>query len=694
MAVRIAIDIGGTFTDATLIDEETGRVSIAKVSTTPSDPSIGFMNAVDRALSEGAVSAAAVGSVVHATTVATNAIIEGKIARSGFITTDGFRDLLEIARQVRPTLYDPQFEKTRPLIPRDRAVGVVERLGPKGEVLLPLEDGSVREAAALMRREGVESIAVCLLHSYVNPEHERRIGEILAEELPGVPVSLSAEVAPEFREYLRASTTVINAAIRPVVERYLERIEGRLVDAGIDAKLLVMQSSGGVFSSEAASRRPVFMVESGPAAGVIASASLGEALGVPDILSFDMGGTTAKVGLIQGGKPSVTKDYQVGGHASAGIGGMSLSGYPVRTPVVDLVEIGAGGGSIAWVDSGGLLRVGPQSAGADPGPVCYRRGGVEPTVTDANVVLGRLNPGYFLGGEIGLDVEGARRAIQERCADPLGLSLVEAANGIVEIANAAMVNALHLISVQRGYDPREFVLVAFGGAGPVHANALARDAEIPTLLIPRSPGIFSATGLLTTDLKRDASRTVMRRLDELEPGEVEAVFASLEQSGADELEREGLSRDAIEFSRQIDMRYVGQSYELTIPKPGRFEASSVPQLLEKFHAEHDRSYGFNAPTEPTECVSLRLTAVGRIAKPPLQPLDSTGGLEPKERRPVYFAEARDYVDCPIYDRYALPAGGRIAGPAVVEEFDSTTVIHPGYAAEIETYGNLIVRRDK
>jgi N-methylhydantoinase A len=693
MAVRIAIDIGGTFTDATLIDEETGRVSIAKVSTTPSDPSIGFMNAVDRALAEGAVSAESVGSVVHATTVATNAIIEGKIARSGFITTDGFRDLLEIARQVRPTLYDPQFEKTRPLIPRDRAVGVVERLGPKGEVLLPLDDESVREAAALMRREGVESIAVCLLHSYVNPEHERRIGVILAEELPGIPVSLSAEVAPEFREYLRASTTVINAAIRPVVERYLARIEARLVEAGIDAKLLVMQSSGGVFSSEAASRRPVFMVESGPAAGVIASASLGEALGLPDILSFDMGGTTAKVGLIQGGKPSVTKDYQVGGHASAGIGGMSLSGYPVRTPVVDLVEIGAGGGSIAWVDSGGLLRVGPQSAGADPGPVCYRRGGVEPTVTDANVVLGRLNPGYFLGGEIGLDVEGARRAIQERCADPLGLSLVEAANGIVEIANAAMVNALHLISVQRGYDPREFVLVGFGGAGPVHANALARDAEIPTLLIPRSPGIFSATGLLTTDLKRDASRTVMRRLDELAPNEVEAVFAELELAGAAELELEGLSRDAIEFSRQIDMRYVGQSYELTIPTPGQFEASSVQQLLERFHAEHDRSYGFSAPTEPTECVSLRLTAVGRIAKPPLQPLDSTGGVGPKERRPVYFAESGDYVDCPIYDRYALPAGGLIAGPAVIEEFDSTTVLHPGYAAEIETYGNLIIRRE-
>ena len=309
------------------------------------------------------------------------------------------------------------------------------------------------------------------------------------------------------------------------------------------------------------------MVESGPAAGVIAAAHLGSTIDRHDILSFDMGGTTAKVGLIREGQPSVTKDYQVGGHASAGIGGMSLSGYPVRTPVVDLVEIGAGGGSIAWVDSGGLLRVGPQSAGADPGPVCYRNGGTEPTVTDANVVLGRLNPAYFLGGEIGLDVEGARRAIEERCAKPLGLDVVEAANGIVEIANAAMVNALHLISVQRGYDPRDFLLVGFGGAGPVHANALARDAEMPAVLIPPSPGIFSATGLLTTDLKRDAARTVMRRLASLPPDEAETVFAELEAQGAAELEAEGVGRDAIEFVRQIDMRYVGQSYELTIPAP-------------------------------------------------------------------------------------------------------------------------------
>jgi N-methylhydantoinase A len=685
LTVRVAVDIGGTFTDATLIDENSGSVSIAKTLTTPTDPSEGFMRAVERALEDAAAGAPQVGFVVHATTVATNAIIEGKVARSGFVTTEGFRDLLEIARQVRPSLYDTQFEKPKPLVPRDRAVGVVERLGPKGEVLVALDEQSAHDAAALLRREGVESVAVCLLHSYVNGDHERRLGAILEEELPGVPVSLSAEVAPEFREYLRASTTVINAVIRPVVERYLERIERRLADAGIEAKLLVMQSSGGVFSSEAAARRPVFMVESGPAAGVIAAAHLGSTIDRGDILSFDMGGTTAKVGLIRDGQPSVTKDYQVGVHASAGIGGMSLAGYPVRTPVVDLVEIGAGGGSIAWVDSGGLLRVGPQSAGADPGPVCYRGGGDEPTVTDANVVLGRLNPAYFLGGEISLDVGGARRAIEERCAKPLGLSVVEAANGIVEIANAAMVNALHLISVQRGYDPREFLLVAFGGAGPVHANALARDAELPTVLVPPSPGIFSATGLLTTDLKRDAAQTVMQRLETLDHAEVESVFARLEAEGRAEMEAEGVAAGAIEFQRRLDLRYVGQSYELTVAAGG--------DLAARFHAEHDRVYGFSAASEPIECVSLRLTTVGLIAKPPPRTLAKSAVAEAKERRQVYFAEAGGYVDCPIYDRYRLGAGVSLAGPAVVEEFDSTTVVHPGYGLRADGNGNLWIERE-
>jgi N-methylhydantoinase A len=685
VSIRLAVDIGGTFTDATLVDDTSGSVTNAKVLTTPADPSLGFMEAAQRALRDAGVAPVGVRLVVHATTVATNAIIEGKIARSGFVTTDGFRDLLEIARQVRPTLYDTRFEKAPPLVPRDRAVVVGERLGPTGEVLRPLEEDTVREAAAVLRREEVESVAVCLLHAYVNPEHEQRVGEILAAELPGVPVSLSSDVAPEFREYLRASTTVINAVIRPVVERYLQRIEESLAEAGVEATLLVMQSSGGVFGAGAARRRPVFMVESGPAAGVIASAHLGGTLGVPDILSFDMGGTTAKVGLIQDGSPSVTKDYNVGGHAGAGIGGMSLSGYPVRTPVVDLVEIGAGGGSIAWIDSGGLLRVGPQSAGADPGPVCYGRGGVEPTVTDANLVLGRLNPAYFLGGEIALDVEGATRAIEERCARRLGLSVTETANGIVEIANAAMVNALHLISVQRGYDPRDFVLVGFGGAGPVHANALARDSEMPTLLIPPSPGIFSATGLLTTDLKWDQAQTVMRPVEELSSDEIEVAFARLETAGSEELAREGVAADAIEHVRQVDLRYVGQSFELTIP--------AGDGLLDRFNAEHDRTYGFSAPGEPVEVVSLRLTSVGRIAKPEALALEPGAAAPPKERRPVYFAEAGGYVDCPIYDRYVLPAGAALSGPAVVEEFDSTTVVHPGFSVRVDRVGNLVVEKE-
>jgi N-methylhydantoinase A len=681
--VRVAIDIGGTFTDATVIDEASGAASIAKVLSTPADPSEGFMHALGRALGDHEVGD--VRLVVHATTVATNAIIEGKTARGGFVTTEGFRDLLEIARQVRPTLYDPLFEKPRPLVPRDRAVEVRERLGPAGEVLVELDDGSVRAAAGVLAGAGVESVAVCLLHAYVNPEHERRVGAILAEELPGVPVSLSSDVAPEFREYLRASTTVINAAIRPVVARYLERIERRLAEAGVAAKLLVMQSSGGVFGSDAAARRPVFMVESGPAAGVIAAAHLGSTVDRPDILSFDMGGTTAKVGLIRDGQPSVTKDYNVGGHAGAGIGQMSLSGYPVRTPVVDLVEIGAGGGSIAWVDSGGLLRVGPQSAGADPGPVCYGGGGTEPTVTDANVVLGRLNPDFFLGGEMRLDVDAARAAIDQRLATPLGLSVTEAAYGIVEIANAAMVNALHLISVQRGYDPRDFLLVAFGGAGPLHANAIAREAQMPTVLVPPSPGIFSATGLLTTDLKRDAATTVMRRADETDPAELDALFAQLERDGAEELAGEGLVGDRVEFERRLDVRYVGQSYELTIP--------AGPDLLERFHALHERTYGFAAPGEPVEVVSIRLTSVGRIAKPPVRRLEAGDASAARERRPVYFAESGGFVDCPIHDRSSLPARVRLAGPVVVEELDSTTIVHPGFSVAVDDTANLIVERE-
>ena len=692
MAYRLGVDIGGTFTDIALIDEATGQIYTGKVSSTPQDPSGGFMEAVQRLLAKQQIAAQDVAYIVHGTTVATNAIIEGKVAPTGFITTEGFRDMLEIARQIRPTLYDLQFEKPRPLVPRHHCFGVPERLDAQGQVLTPLDEDALRQVANKLRDEGVESIAVCFLHAYANPTHERRAGEIIAEVFPEAFVSLSAEVAPEFREYLRASTTVINSCIRPVVSRYLQRIEDRLAQAGIAAELLVMQSSGGVYTFAAARQKPVYMVESGPAAGVIAAAHLGQAQGYDQVISFDMGGTTAKAGLIQGGTPNVTKDYEVGTTAQSGVGATRGAGYPIRTPVIDLVEIGAGGGSIAWVDPGGILRVGPQSAGADPGPACYGQGGTQPTVTDANLVLGRLNPSYFLGGEIALDPTAAQRAIEQHCAQPLGMDLVEAAHGIVEIANTAMVNALRLVSVQRGYDPRDFALVAFGGAGPAHANRLAALTDIPVAIIPQSPGTASALGLLVTDLKHDYATTLIQRLDQVAPQALEQTFRELEAQGRETLGREGMAEAAMEFRRQADLRYVGQSHELTLPLTTEaLGPAQLTQLLEQFHRTHDRAYGFSAPGEDVELVSVRLSAIGQIAKPALAPLAKAAGeATAKGQRLVYFAESEGYVDCPVYDRYGLGAGAVVQGPAIVEEIDSTTVVHPRYQVRVDDVGQMVL----
>ena len=693
---RLGIDIGGTFTDATLINEGTGEIRVGKVPSTPDDPSIGFMKATDRMLREASVSPEAVEYVVHGTTVATNAIIEKKVAPTGFITTDGFRDLLEIQRQIRPTLYDLHFEKPLPLVPRYLCFGIPERLDAQGRVLTPLDESALVEAVEQLKRENVKAVAVCFLHSYINPNHEKRAGEILREVFPDAIVSLSSEVAPEFREYFRASTTVINACIRPIVAHYLRRIEDRLREKRITAALLVMQSSGGVFTFASASEKPVFMVESGPAAGVIAATYLGTALGHPDVISLDMGGTTAKAGLIQNGAPRVTKEYEVGTAAQSGVGASRGAGYPIRTPVIDLVEIGAGGGSIAWVDSGGILRVGPQSAGADPGPVCYGKGGQEPTITDANLVLGRLNPSYFLGGEIELEVEAARKAVFEKCAQPLGMGVVETAHGIVEIANTAMTNALRLVSVQRGYDPRDFVLVAFGGAGPVHANRLAIEVQIPRTIIPVSPGTTSAMGLLVTDLKHDYSRTLIQRVDQVDAEMVAKTYRELEVDGRGCLEREGMNPEEITFLHQVDMRYVGQSYELTIALPeGRLGGAEVARVLSQFHREHHRAYGYSASAEPVEFVNLRLSAIGKINKPQLREIgadDSSLRAAQKAIRSVYFDECAGFVECPIYDRYRLSAGFVLEGPAIVEEIDATTVIHPGYQALVNRFGNLVLTK--
>ena len=701
---RIGVDIGGTFTDGTLVDSSTGEVTTSKVLTTPVDPASGFISAVNKLLGvNNEVDPDEIEHVVHATTVATNAIIEGKTAKTAFVTTEGFRDMLEIARQIRPSLYDLQFEKPKPLVPRQLCFEIPERLDAKGNVVTPLDEKALAQIVDQIAETGVTAIAVCLLHSYRNPDHEQKVGEAIKAKIPDVKLSLSSEIVPEFREYLRASTTVINSAVAPIVSTYLASIIEKLHSANINSELLVMQSNGGVYPAESASESPVFMVESGPAAGAVAAASIGSELGYPNVISFDMGGTTAKASLIRDGQPNITKDYSVGGAAQSGTGAFGgASGYPIRTPVVDLVEIGAGGGSIAWVDSGGALRVGPQSSGADPGPVCYGLGGKEPTITDANLILGRLDPNYFAGGEMTLDTEAANNAISKYCAEPLGLSIEAAAHGIVEIANTAMVNALRLVSVQRGHDPRDFILMGFGGAGPAHVVRLAEQAGIPQVLIPAEPGTTSALGLLVTDVRMESSATLIERSDQIELSKITNEFERLENSGRIAHSSAASASGEPIFERSIEMRYWGQSFELSVPVPDRkiIDADWMSELIESFHESHNTAYGFRADDEPVELVNLRLTTIGKIARPQLRKLDiisPNAKVAIKGKRPVYFgtdSSEGGVIHTTVYDRPKLPAGSVFNGPAIVEEPDCTTVIQPSWSVTVDDFGNLLIEHNQ
>jgi len=693
---RVGIDIGGTFTDAAFVDEQSGAVQIIKVPSTPADPSGGFMAAIERGLQRCDVDGEAVRLVVHATTVATNALIEGRTASLGMMMTQGFRDILEIGRQIRARLYDVHLTKPRPLVPRRWSFGIRERLDAEGRVLEPLDVGAVRQVVQQCKAAGLEAMVCCFLHSYINPEHERLAAAIVREEYPEAFLSVSSEVCPEFREYLRASTTAVNAAIMPLVSRYLDALESQLQAQHITAPFYVMQSSGGVMSVQSAKHKPVYMIESGPAAGVIAAGAFAAPHGYANVISFDMGGTTAKVGLIQDSQLKLSTEFEVGGQAITPLGEGRGSGYPVRTPVIDLIEVGAGGGSEAWIDAGGALRVGPRSAGAVPGPVCYGHGGTTPTITDANLLLGRLNPAFFLGGEIALDPAASREAIVRQCAEPLELDPLQAAHGIVEIANAHMIGAMRLISVQRGYDPRSFVLVAFGGAGPLHANALARDLDIPTVLIPPSPGIASALGMLMTDIKHEFVTTRRQVLSRLQPHTLDALFADFAAQGEALLAREGVATAQRRLLRSVDLRYQGQSHELSVAVPsGALTPQTLAQLHEQFHAAHARAYGYDAREDAIELVNIRLTALGVSRKPRLPELPQ-GSSDPTEarkgQRPVWFSETGGFTACPVLDRARLRWGNVVSGPAVIEELDATTLVHPGYQAAVDQYGNLLVRR--
>lgn len=695
---RLGVDIGGTFTDGVLIDEHTGAITIDKVLTTRDDPSRGFLEVTRRLARRESGAPAELRYIIHATTVATNAILERRGARAGLLVTQGFRDILEIARQVRHELYNLQTDKPPALIARRDCLEVPERLDHHGTVLLPLDEAAVLHAIDELKARGIASIAVCLLHAYRNPAHEQRIAALIVERYPEAAVSLSSEVAPEIREYWRASTTAVNAYIMPIVRDYLEGVEHKLEHGGYGTRVHMMQSNGGIMSTAAAKQHSVAIIESGPASGVSVAAYFARRFGYPDAISFDMGGTTAKAGLVLNGRPIVLPEFEVGSGAGSGGSVARGSGYPILAPVMDLVEIGAGGGSLAWIDAGGLLRVGPRSAGADPGPACYGRGGEHPTVTDANVVLGRLNPDYFLGSELRLSHAAARTAIETHCAAPLGLDVVQAAMGIVDIANAAMMQAMRLVSVQRGYDPRDFALVAFGGAGPVHANRLQHELGIPRLLIPPGPGVASALGMLVSDLRYDYQVTRIQPLAELRIDELNALLDEFEARAVSELAGEKLAPDALRFERSLDMRYLGQSWRLPVELPqSRLNAGSIPALKAAFDALHEQRYGYAVTNEPVEVVNLRLGAVGAIPKPKLRDVPR-GDRDPrgarKATRQVFFAERGDFVETPVYDRYTLAESNILAGPAIVEEMDSSSVIHPGYRATVLEHGVLLVEPER
>ncbi len=681
MGYLVGVDTGGTFTDFVLLDERSGEVFNFKVPSTPKDPGEALVEGLGGALARYGISRHEVGTVLHGTTVATNALLERKGGQTGLLTTDGFRDVLEIRRHVRGPgqIYDLFFTPPEPLVPRHLRLGVRERLDARGAVLIPLDLDEARDRVRELIADGVEAVAVVFLHAYRNGEHEAQVKALIEREFPDLLVSISSEVSPEIREYERTSTTVVNACLQPVVARYVASLEDRLRREGFQAPLLVMQSNGGVIPARRAAARPVHLVVSGPAAGVMGGRAVGRSAGFPDVITLDVGGTSCDICLVEG-TPRLTTLREVEGH-------------PIRAPMFDLSVIGAGGGSLAWVDDGGGLRVGPRSAGADPGPACYLRGGREPTVTDANLVLGRLNPDYFLGGAMKLDPAAARQAIEARIGRRFGLGVEEAAAGILRVINATMAENIKIVSVRRGYDPRDFALVAFGGAGPTHAPALMGELGVPAILIPVVPGTLSALGLLVTDLRHDYAAAYMKPATSARPDEVAAIFARLGESARAGLAEDGVARDAVTVSRSADMRYEGQAYEVTVPVE---DVEDIPGMVRRFHAEHERLYAHSFPDGGVELVTLRLSAFGRLRRPVTGELDA-GGPVPrsaeKSRRPVYFEEAGGWVECPIYERGELLAGNRLAGPAIVEQMDTTTVLLPGQAAVVHPSGTLIVRSD-
>ncbi len=686
---KVGADIGGTFTDVVMVGSD-GSVATRKLPSTPESYGRAIVAAIRELVAERGTTPAALSDVVHASTIATNAILELKGARTGLLTTKGFRDVLEMRRLRIPVLYDLQYQKPPPLVPRRLRLEIDERMGPHGAVWSPLDEASVAAAAQALRAAGVEAVAIALLHAYADPRHERRVAEIVRAHLPDAFVTSSAEILPEIREYERTSTAVVNAYIGPVVQSYLGALAADMRDIGVAGTLHIMQSNGGVMTVEAARRKPAYIVESGPAAGVIASARMARALGLANAISFDMGGTTAKAAMIEDGEPARTTEYEVGSGINLSSKLVKGGGYPIKLPFIDVSEIGAGGGSIVALDSTGGIRVGPRSAGAVPGPVCYGLGGTEPTFTDAMVATGYLNPVAIAGGRVALDAAAALAALEERIARPLGLSLADAAYGIYQIAASTMTRAVKAVTTYRGRDPRDFALIAFGGNGPIAAAAIARALAIRTVLVPPAPGVFSALGLLTSAAEHEHSASVLRRVDELDDAALETAFATLEAGARAALAAEGHAAERVRIKRSAELRYSGQAYELAVPCAA---GDSLGDVAARFHDEHRKTYGHSSPGDPVDVVSVRAWAQASAPEGGLDYARLSARAGSREAagaaasRRAHFGREIGFVHTPVVMRGALDAAWR-AGPLIVEEYDATCVIPPGARARLDALGNI------
>jgi N-methylhydantoinase A len=682
---RVGVDIGGTFTDVACLSPA-GKLLTRKVASTPDDYARAVLDGLLAVAAELKLAGPDLAEVLHASTVATNAILEGKGAVTALVTTAGFRDVLELRRIRVPRLYEPLYAKPEPLVPRRRRYEVAERMGPRGEVVVPLDIEAMTALARELAASEVEAVAVCFLHAYANPAHEQQAAEILRRELPGRFISVSSEVLPEIREYERTSTTVTNAYIGPPVARYLRSLQSRLKAEGIHGRLLMMQSSGGTMDIDRVIAKPAHVVESGPAAGVVGAARLAAAAGYRDVITFDMGGTTAKASLIEDGKVVSTDEYEVGGGISLSSRLVKGGGYALKLPVIDVSEVGAGGGSIVWVDAAGALKVGPQSAGAVPGPVCYGAGGTEPTVTDANMVLGYLNPVALAGGAVKVDVARARAALEEKVAAVLGCDVLDAAYGVHRLANSAMMRAVKAVSTYRGRDPRGFTLFAFGGNGGVHAAALARELQIGKVVVPPAAGVFSALGLLFASFEAARSAAYLKSVTAADPAEVSALFAKLEAEALAEL---GDAAAGAEIAWRAEMRYSGQAFELPVDVPrDSLDAAGLSAIAEGFGREHERTYGHAQKDAQVDFVTLRVIAAAAPRTPEQVSAPMTGGGE-RRTRPVYFGPDGGLAETEVIGRGDLSATPR-AGPLVVEEYEGATVVPPGATAALDAFQNIVI----